>query len=564
VAVEAGGGVPTSPTRPTGDKNLSGERGPQPPKWKGRETGHAVRKDGKVWEWDTRRVRWVALRDVTKRDRNVLPHASQGKDAVAPKWADKPATGPDPNKPAAEPAGGTGKPSAGGGKGEPAAGGGKANNLRGVPGGGKWWKVGDQYFLVYTAPRLGGGDPIQLAYRVRPDEVEAISGKKNPKVDRTVKDAKALDRLGIIRGGTSTQLADLGKHPWDAMREDFADEVKVRPWLRDPEMLALTVEAHLEGRAVTEAEMANTQWWQSRTPAERAWAQFVGINGGAKSPAVQQRVTDARNDVERRMIAAGLSLDGDAHERVREHLAREFVTGRLTEDALQTTIDREANPYATGATPTAGFEQLPEGAQAVRHGGRTYLRIDGKDFALAKGLETAKYGANAKKVDSINRAGVARNMIARRSGTPQGRDSVRGLEEVRGLVREWLGPQLMDGWKESEIAQWAQRIVENPQARNELVAKLRATRAARYQGYDAELTYEDIARIGRAQVLDTWGQQMDETDPLFQQILQMNDAAQASQLLWSEGLNRGVRKVTYDAMSGLDRGLGGGVVRSVV
>jgi hypothetical protein len=132
------------------------------------------------------------------------------------------------------------------------------------------------------------------------------------------------------------------------------------------------------------------------------------------------------------------------------------------------------------------------------------------------------------------------------------------------LVREWLGPQLMDGWKESEIAQWAQRIVENPQARNELVAKLRATRAARYQGYDPELTYEDIARIGRAQVLDTWGQQMDETDPLFQQILQMNDAAQASQLLWSEGLNRGVRKVTYDAMSGLDRGLGGGVVRSVV
>jgi hypothetical protein len=122
----------------------------------------------------------------------------------------------------------------------------------------------------------------------------------------------------------------------------------------------------------------------------------------------------------------------------------------------------------------------------------------------------------------------------------------------------------MSGWSEAEIARWAQKIVENPNAENELVSKLRATRAARYTGYDAELTYEDIARIGRAQVLDTWGQQMDETDPLFQQILQMNDAGQASQLLWEKGLERGVRKVTYDAMSGLERGLGGQVVRSVV
>lgn len=538
----------------------------QAPKRPGTEMSMVVRKNGWLWQWNG--DDWVSWRLVKPADKRKYPRASKvlgGEPADAEYGGDEPADIPDwavtPAQPAdtdAAPATATPTPAT------PVAA--EPGELRGIPGGSKLWNVDGEWWLIYNTPRLGSNEPLLLGYKVRDgEELEAITGSANPDADRTLNNKRGLDRLGVIRAGRANELADLGDHPMDALKDTWREEAAIRPWLNDPEMLGITVEAHLEGRAVTDAEMMGTQWWQSRTPAERQWAQFVAENGGAQSPAVQQAVNDARGDVERRMVAAGLNLPGPAGRRVLNYLTREFVNGRLTEAALQRTIETEANPYRTGATPTAGFAELPDGAERVRFQGRTYIRWNGKDFALAKGMETAKYGAGARRVDEINPAQrPARDIIANRGGAPQGRAAVEGIERVRGLIREWIGPQLMDGWAESDIAQWAQRIAENPNDENVLVAKLRSIRAARYQGYDDELTYEDIARIGRAQVMDVLGTTIDEREPIFQQVLQMNDATQAGQALWDYGFEKGNRRVAAQALRGMYDHMSGGVMPSQV
>lgn len=451
----------------------------------------------------------------------------------------------------------------GGGKGGDDAGKGDGKARRGVPGGSKLWKVGDTYYLVYNTPRLD----VPMAWKIPASEVKAITGSKNPTADRTLTRDQFNGR-GVIVNGNTTQLVDIGKHPWDAFKEDFADELRVRPWLRDPEMLAIATEAYLEGRSVTEAELAGTQWWQSRTPGEREWAQFVAINGGAKSPAVQQRFNENRDIVLQRMVAAGFDVAGGDHEKVVDWFNRQLTTGKMSETQLDAEIEKASNPYARDAYVTAG-RRLPEGSEVVRHKGRFYLRWEGKDYALAKGLEGQMAAATGfRKVDEINDAGkAARDVIAKQSGTPQGRDSVEGLERVRSLVLSWLGPVVAKGWKESEIAAWAQRLNENEADENMLMDVLRKQREAAYPDFDPNLSYDQIAVTPRALIAQVWGQELpDEESPLFQQLLVMapKDRQAATQLLWKEGLKQGVRQVTYDSLEQLGRGIGSPVVGSAV
>jgi hypothetical protein len=59
-----------------------------------------------------------------------------------------------------------------------------------------------------------------------------------------------------------------------------------------------------------------------------------------------------------------------------------------------------------------------------------------------------------------------------------------------------------------------------------------------------------------------WGEAPDETDPLFQQIINLNDAGAAARVLRTEGLARGNQTTTLNAIRAFAQGLGGPVVRS--
>lgn len=65
-------------------------------------------------------------------------------------------------------------------------------------------------------------------------------------------------------------------------------EAKIRPWLKDEEMVELLAEATLEGRTVTDAEWQSTDWWRSHTQAQRDWlllAQSDSFNFSSNLPA---------------------------------------------------------------------------------------------------------------------------------------------------------------------------------------------------------------------------------------------------------------------------------------
>ena len=137
-----------------------------------------------------------------------------------------------------------------------------------------------------------------------------------------------------------------------------------------------------------------------------------------------------------------------------------------------------------------------------------------------------------------------------------------GELDVRELVQRWLGPSF-GNWSQTQIEQWAGKLRNNPDAETELVNMLRAQRNSLLPGYTPEATYEDIAAPWRNFATSVWGQEVNETDPVFMQILKLNDAAEAGKLLRAEGLKRNVGQVVNQLSSALGQASGGQVRRAI-
>lgn len=145
-----------------------------------------------------------------------------------------------------------------------------------------------------------------------------------------------------------------------------------------------------------------------------------------------------------------------------------------------------------------------------------------------------------------------------------GTDQTRGEENtVKELVTRWLGPRF-GNWSEQKIAAWAGRLRNDPDAAVELEELLSRQRLALYPAYDnPNLTYEDISGPWAAEWQRTWGQLPDEMDPLFTQIVRMNDLVGAGKVLRREGLKRNVGKVVGDVVEGIGSTAIGEQVRTV-
>ena len=80
---------------------------------------------------------------------------------------------------------------------------------------------------------------------------------------------------------------------------------------------------------------------------------------------------------------------------------------------------------------------------------------------------------------------------------------------------------------------------------------------------DPNMTYEQIARIGRSLFTQVWGESPDETDPLFLRVASGRDHVASMELLRKEGWDRGVGQVVQDAVAGLMQTTGGQVRRAM-
>lgn len=354
-----------------------------------------------------------------------------------------------------------------------------------IPGGAEIWQVdGTNWFAVYRVP----GNSTPLAWRIEGDDLQAVFGPGvTPIPTRTLNGLQAYAE-GPLVFGSSRMLANQSEHPFDAFVANFETEARVRPWLRDEEILGLTTRALLEGRTVTDAELAGTNWWRTHTAGERSW-----ISEFNRDPATaRQKVTDGRDTVRRLLMQSGVE---DPPEVLVTWLGDRMTGGTWTQAYVFGQIAKVADPYAPGEI----------------------------DAALAPLLADLP----------------AMNTLSENVG------------KVDALLRQWVGPVVASGWTKEQKESWAGRLRNDPSAEEELIRVLQGNRQALFGGYDPSLSYDDIAAPWRGVASTVWGQQMDETDPLFVSIVQANDLAFAQQQLRKEGMRRGIGKVADDALGAL-------------
>ena len=346
------------------------------------------------------------------------------------------------------------------------------------------------YYLVYFTPNTE--PPVPLLYEV--DDTSFVFPNGIPAVGQRFS-GNGLATSGGIQAGGVAELRDLGEaHPFDAIADEWEEQATIRPWMLDPEVLAVYAEAYLEGRVPTDAELLGTNWYQTHSIAEQEW--MLGQN------------TDP--------VGAGAALE-DQRTRVRRALEAAGIN-----NAPDSLVNKIADNVTTGVwTPEYGTDQI-----ALLSDPQLAGDIDPTLDSFIDSLDTTQAGE----------------------------------DRVRALATEWLGPALATGWNDEWFQRWAGILRNDPDGETRLVEQLRKQRLAMYPEYEnAELSYEDIAGPWRQVYFNSWGQQADETDPFFGNIVRMNDHAKANQLLTQEGLKRGIQTVTNRALGDLTRSMNGSV-----
>ena len=136
-------------------------------------------------------------------------------------------------------------------------------------------------------------------------------------------------------------------------------------------------------------------------------------------------------------------------------------------------------------------------------------------------------------------------------------DTTQGGEaKVKDLVKMWLGSNLGD-WDDETISYWAGQLRNDPDAELALVEQLKDQKQAIYQGYDRESTYGTISQPWKQYISNAWGEQVQDSDPVLDNVIQMNNAGDAGQYLTEEGLKRDNDMVVNRVQGDLNASFGG-------
>jgi len=342
---------------------------------------------------------------------------------------------------------------------------------------------------------------LYVAYEVyRNDLVEAgLISKDAPIPTISPIRKEDFDRVAILFSGDTNQLTQDNRNPFASFTETITEQSQVAPWITDTQAIGLIAEAALEGREVTDAEWQSTNWYQTHNEGEREWLRTYYSDPSTAA----QLTTDSQIAVANSLQAAGVS---DAPEALINWVAGKYVSGEWSQTYTSEQVNLFADPYATGKRD-ASFEN--------------YL-------------------------SSTALTGVDRTTERER--------------EVTELYNKWLGPSL-GKLTDSERAEIAGRLRDDPDYQDQLVNSLKQSRLAAFSNYtNPELTYEDIARPWRNLTTSVWGQTADETQGWWQEMVKTNDFAQAQTTLREKGLEQDVTQVTTDATQALQQALGQGSV----
>lgn len=258
-------------------------------------------------------------------------------------------------------------------------------NLNNVPGGAEVWKIGNEYHLKYDVP--GTKPPVPMLYHVtRPADLEALfQGVGSVEADFTYANRQEAEkRHGAIFAGIHTGLTNTSDHPFEQFLHNYEKEAEVNPMLRDPEILALYAQGVLEGRTPTQSELAQTNYWKSRTPEQREWELFA-----AQDPrGAREKIRE--NRVQVRGLLREMGYEGDTVG-LGDYYADKLTRGEMSEARLRESLRREVDPHADRASPFAG-RKLPEDAQVLQRGDGKYVaRYDGKDYVLSGPGQRARF-----------------------------------------------------------------------------------------------------------------------------------------------------------------------------
>ncbi|MFH2071698.1 MAG: hypothetical protein ABIJ75_02480 [Actinomycetota bacterium] len=297
--------------------------------------------------------------------------------------------------------------------------------------------------------------------------------------------------------------------PWEGFVDNMEEQSVLAPWLLEPEIWALAGAAYIEGRSLSEAELAGTEWWQTHNDAERAWLQLVSSN-----PAEAERYRDdTRRSVSDMLSEAGINnadeiMVGDIS--LADWMADRFTMGTWSNEYIQDQITLIADPLLEGE----------------------------RDEALMNAL----------------------------NGIDDPLDTTRSREdEVRRLYRTWLGP-VFGAVSDGVIEEWASKFRDDPDAEINLTEFLQQQRVTLFPQYeDRSLSYDAIAQPWKNFLSQAWGLNSDEyeDDEFFTELIRTNDAIEAGRMARQEGFKRGVGKVRTDALTAMQESFGGQVMRAI-
>jgi hypothetical protein len=375
----------------------------------------------------------------------------------------------------------------------------KGTAKNGVGGDPEVWKLDGSYVLVYYIPDTD--PPIPYYYEATQAEIEGMYGVDSGGtlvVDREVTEAQ-LDSWGAIAWGDFDEIDPDVDDPFGSWSDTVVAQSAVRPWLREPDVLALIAEAAVEGRAPTEAEFQQTEWWQTHSATEREWMLLVESDPMTAAQTLQSN-TILVND----LFASSGSLDAPIS--VIDYIAREFTEGRWSEEYANQQIKALTDPFA-------GIEV---------------------DEGLVGALGDTEIDTTQDQVEEV------RTLVSRWLGPTFG-----SWDEAQ--IEEWAGKLRNDPDAEDALVSMlrGQRQALLPEYTNE------------------NLTYEDIAQPWRNYWTSVLGETpADESDSLFLDILRNNSTSYAQARLRQRGLRDGNSKIKQEFLTEMVAA-GGGVRRAL-
>jgi len=288
----------------------------------------------------------------------------------------------------------------------------------------------------------------------------------------------------VLMFGGTDDLANMTDDPITTWRNTLETESKTQPWLLDSDYQAKSLMAVLEGRPLSDSEIQTTNWWQNNNARQRKW--MTTFHGDPMQ--AQQDLDDSRINATLMLKNMGMN---NASEEVVNFIADSYTKGDWSQAYFQNQMKALSDP-SSGVTIDSDLSAL----------------VGDTGFDQTQG----------------------------------------GEQDVRDLVKRWLGPNFGD-WDQDTIAHWAGELRNDPDAELSLVETLKNQKEALFAGYDRNATYDTIAAPWRNMASNMWGQTIDESDPLFHQVINMNDAVEAGKALTQAGIDRGNAKVSSDVVT---------------